>query len=117
MPTQIEITPRRFISLNKAAACVKIRPNRRQMAVLPVLWSPGLLHFNGPYRGRVLGSGQERQDHNGEDEGDNKDEEEEAAMVHCSACIEEHLSERLSPTLHKGNGCGQATDPPPCFPV
>lgn len=97
---------------------LKAAPKRRQNDVLPVLWSSGLLNFNGPYGGRVLlGSGQERQDHNDDDEEDNKPEEEEAAMVHCSACVEEHLTERLSPTLHKGNGCGKATGSAPCFPV
>lgn len=65
----------------------------------------------------LLGSGQERQDHNADDEGDTKHNEEEAAMVHCSACREEHFIEGLSPTLHKGNLCGKATDSSPCFPV
>lgn len=84
----------------------------------PVLWLSGLLNFNGPYRGRVLlGSGQERQDHNDDDEEDNKQEEEEAAMLHCSACMEEHFIERLSPTLHKGNLCGEAADSSPCLTV
>lgn len=104
MPLQIKTTPRLFISLSTAAAGVKSCPNRRRSDVLPVLWSPGLLNFNGPCRGRaLLGSGQERQDHNDDDEEDNKRAEEEAAVVHCSACIEEHFIERLSPTLHRGN--------------
>ncbi|CAG08778.1 unnamed protein product, partial [Tetraodon nigroviridis] len=59
-----------------------------------------LLNFNGPYRGRqLLGSGEESPGHN-VDEEDNRQDEEEAVMVHCSS-IEEHLVEHLSPTLHK----------------
>lgn len=69
----------------------------------------------------LLGSGQERQDDHDDDEAYNKHDEEEAAMKRsaplCSACIEEHFIEGLSPTLHKGNLCGKATDSSPCFPV
>lgn len=67
-----------------------------------LFWLSDLLNFNGPYRGRqLLGDGGESQDHN-VDEEDDKHDEEEAVMVHCSSCIEEHLVEHLSPTLHKG---------------
>ncbi|XP_003967745.2 patatin-like phospholipase domain-containing protein 2 [Takifugu rubripes] len=81
-------------------AVMKVMCKQGYKDALHFLKKNGLLNFNGPYRGRVLlGSGQERPDHN--DEEDNKHDEEEAAVVHCSACIEEHFIERLSPTLHK----------------
>lgn len=65
----------------------------------------------------LLGGGGERQDRNGEDEEDRHDDRgrEEAVVVHCSACIEEHFVEQLSPTLHKGSVGGKATDSAPRF--
>ena len=72
------------------------------MSWFSLLCLSDLLTFNGPYRGRqLLGNGEESQDHSGDEE-DNKPDEEEAVRLHCSSCVEEHLFEHLSPTLHKG---------------
>lgn len=61
-----------------------------------------------------MGIGEEGQANNdGKD--DTKKAEEEAVRVHCSACIEEHFIEHLSPTLRKGNEWDK--DLNPSFPL
>lgn len=109
MSTQTKLTSRLFVSLNNTAA--KICPNRCKNYVLSLFWLSGLLNVNGPYRGRLLlGDAEEGRGYKGGDEEDDKHDAQEAVMVHCSACIEEHFVEHLSPTLHKGSLCDEARD-------
>lgn len=90
------------LSLFKAVYVNKDGVYTFKTTVFLCFWLSDLLNFNGPYRGRLLLGNREGSRDHSVDEEDNTHDEERAAMAHCSSCMEEHLVERLSPTLHKG---------------